>query len=151
MSRSSFLIPSAGLSSLLAGLLLATGCGSSSKTETPGDDASVDHHVSNDAASKGDSGGRSDASAPFECGKSSCNAGQWCVQECTCGGEVACNPPPDSGTCPAGFTMELCGGGVMGCIKPCENPPPTCVDSIPPSCGVGTSSSSPDVNCPCPG
>jgi hypothetical protein len=112
-------------------------CSSSTSSQTPPDASATD--------------ARADGSPtmPFACGTATCNAGQWCVQECSCGGAVACNPTDDAGACPDGSMLQTCGAsGHMGCIIPCNNPPPGCQGSIPPACydtGGGM------VQCACPG
>lgn len=104
---------------------------------------------SNADASTADARPDGSPTMPFACGTATCNAGQYCVQECSCGGALACNPTDDAGDCPDGSTLETCGAaGQKGCVITCTNPPPACQSSIPAACydtGGGM------VQCACPG
>jgi hypothetical protein len=74
------------------------------------------------------------------CGARACTSSELCVHP-SCGGAApACLPAPDSGQCPAGYTLRICpliGGGTgPGCEPPpCQPPDPYCL-TPPASCGA---------------
>jgi hypothetical protein len=96
------------------------------------------------------------ADGPFACGSQTCGATQYCLHPCCGGVAPACEPMPDSGTCPPGTHSEQCqpwGGGTFGanCRQdPCTPPPPSCIDD--PSQSHGCQSINPsshDLFCLC--
>ena len=115
--------------------LLSLACGGSTASGSSGGDAGLVDGRSPDGALP-------PADGPFACGTGTCSATQYCVQECTCGGVLACGQPSDAGTCPTGQVLEN-----NCCIQPCSNPPPSCQDTV--QCTGFSSTRS--VQCPCPG
>ena len=70
------------------------------------------------------------------CGGASCTSGQICVHPGCGGGVAVCDPLPDGGQCPSGWTQSLCQGtpNRIGCVPPpCTPPTPFCA-SLPASC-----------------
>ena len=90
----------------------------------------------------GSAGGKGGGAAP--CGTQTCGGNEVCIHP-GCGGGVAiCDPLPDGGHCPQGWTESLCPApyGRVGCMPgPCTPPAPFCAP-LPASCG-GT------PNCTC--
>ncbi len=72
------------------------------------------------------------ADGPFACGTETCTATEYCIHPCCGGAPPACEPKPDSGTCPPG-SHDGCSQGCSsagGCCEadPCTPPPPYCAD-----------------------
>ena len=90
-------------------------------------------------AGAGGRGGTGGAGGGTSCGGQTCSAGQICVHP-SCGGVApACNPVPDGGTCPTGYTLGFCqqvigGGSGQGCQPPPCTPPAAYCADIPASC-----------------
>ena len=70
------------------------------------------------------------------CGDRSCTSSEVCVRPGCGGGVAVCDPLPDGGQCPSGWTESLCGGtpNRTGCVPPpCTPPTPFCTP-LPSSC-----------------
>lgn len=80
-------------------------------------------------------GGKGGSAAP--CGTQTCTTDEVCVRPGCGGGVVVCDPLPDGGHCPQGWTESLCPApyGRYGCVPgPCTPPAPFCAP-LPASCG----------------
>jgi hypothetical protein len=87
-------------------------------------------------------GGHGGGAAP--CGTQSCTSSEVCIHPGCGGGNAICDPLPDGGQCPSGWTQSFCSAPAsrLGCVPPpCTVPAPFCAP-LPAACG-GT------PNCAC--
>jgi hypothetical protein len=84
-------------------------------------------------------GGHGGGAGP--CGTQSCASNEVCIHPGCGGGVAVCDPLPDGGQCPSGWTQSFCPApaGRIGCVPgPCTPPAPFCAP-LPASCGGSVS------------
>ena len=88
------------------------------------------------AGATGIGGSGAGGTSAAACGARSCTSGEVCVRPGCGGGIQVCDPFPDGGQCPSGWTETLCFAtpNRMGCVPPpCTPPAPFCAP-LPASC-----------------
>ena len=133
---------------LLAAMLAATGCGNSTVAADAGAGGSGGGAGGDGGGGQADGGGgggvgggagggAGGSGGSSLCGTTACAAGEICVHPGCGGGVQVCDPVPDGGQCPSGWTFEtLCARTPPGpgCIPPpCTPPAPFCAP-LPASC-----------------
>src|SRR5204863_706480 len=90
-----------------------------------------------DAGRGGTGGGTGGSGGSNACGTRVCTSSEICVHPRCGGGAPICDPVPDGGQCPSGWTFQsLCPGSPPGpgCLPPpCTPPAPFCT-AVPASC-----------------
>ena len=96
------------------------------------------------AGTTGTGGATGGAGGGTSCGQQSCTSGEICVRPGCGGGVQVCEPLPDGGQCPTGWTESLCYGdpGRTGCVPPPGTPPAPFCAPLPAACAT-------TLNCIC--